>query len=160
MPRGTCTIYNWDGNENGHNIKTEFGVSLSDGAISTLLAWADAKERVSNESRLEDGKRTDIMTPTRFAARTISLEMHLIASDFGDLLAKERAFLAALTNSPEGIILLFEIYGQTLQYRLQYISCTQFAVYGGTLAKYAVRFEERVPNNGLQSRGFNSLSNE
>ena len=157
MPRGICTIYNWDGNESGHDIKAEFGVSLSDGAISALLAWPDVKERISNESRLEDGKRTDIMAPTRFSARNITLEMHLIASDFGDLLAKERAFLAALTYSPEGIILLFEIYGQTIQYRLQYISCTQFAVFGGTLAKYAVRFEERVPRNGLQTRDFSSI---
>jgi hypothetical protein len=146
MPRGTCTIYNGT----SHNIKNEYGVSLSDGAISTLLAWADTKERITNESRLEDGKRVDEFTPTKFAARTITLEMHLIAPDFATFLAHERAFIAALTASPL-ITLTFAIYGSTMRFRLRYLSCTQFAVYNGTLGKFAVRFEEPIPNNGQLS---------
>jgi len=156
MPRGTCTIYNWT---DTYDIKTTWGVSLSDGAISTLLAWPEAKQRISNESRLEDGKRTDIYTPTMFAARTITLEMHLIATDFPTFFANQKAFLEALTSSPEGIILTFSIYGQTLKYRLQYLSCTNFGVYNGTLGKFAVRFEERVPRNGVEPTTLN-LSNE
>ena len=47
--------------------------------------------------------------------------------------------------------------GRQLYTGVSYRHCL---VWRGTLAKYAVRFEERVPNNGLQTRGFNSLSNE
>lgn len=151
MPRGTCTIFNWNGS---HNIKSEFGVSLSDGAISTLLAPPAAKQRISNESRLENGKRVDTHTPTRFASRELNLEMHMIAATFHELVASYRAFFQMLTYSPEGIILEFsDIYGLSgsskLVYRLQYLSCTPFAVYNGTLAKFVVRFEERNPTWGI-----------
>jgi len=145
MPRGTCTIYNW---VDTYNLRTDFGISISDGGISTLLAPAPAKERVSNESRLEDGKRVDIDTPTRFQSRDITLEMHLIANSFEEYMSKWRSFLAAITASGEGIKLTYTIYGQSLVFYLQYISCTQFAVYNGQLGKFAVRFTERKPANG------------
>ena len=148
MPRGTCTIYNW---VDTYNLKDDFGISLSDGAISTLLSPPAAKERVSNESRLENGERIDIDTPTYFQSRDLTLEMHLIASSFEDYIAKWRSFLSAITATGEGIKLSFRIYEQTLVFDLQYVSCTQFAVYNGTLGKFAVRFTERVPMNGTAS---------
>ena len=144
MPRGTCTIYNWTST---YDIKTTWGVSLSDGAISTLLAPPAAKERVSNTSRLEHGKRVDIRIPTRYEARELTLEMHIIAPDYATFLTNYRAFFAALVSSPEGIILSFTIYGQTVKYRLQYLSCTPFAAYNGKMAKFSVRFIERQPSN-------------
>lgn len=151
MPRGKCEIYNWT---DTYDIKTTWGVSLSDGAISTLLAPPAAKERVSNTSRLENGKRIDNTTPMRYESRELTLEMHLIANDFPTLLANYRNFLEAITSSPEGIKLFFyNIYGLTssnkLQFNLKYLSCTPFAVYGGTLAKFAIRFVEENPNFGL-----------
>jgi len=146
MARVTCNIYNWS---HTYNLKTAFGVSLSDGALSSLLAPPAAKERISNESRLEDGKRIDIYSPTRFQARELTLEMHLIADDFGQFLTRWRAFLAALTASPQGIIMTVNAYGQTLTYTLQFLSCTQFAQYNGQLGKFAVRFSEQLPNNGV-----------
>ena len=145
MPRGTCTIYNW---EASYNLKEDFGISLSDGAISTLLAPPAAKERVSNESRLENGKRIDIYADTHFQDRELTLEMHLIADTFEQYIARWRAFLSAITATGQGIRLTYTIYGQAIQFDLQYLSCTQFAVYNGTLGKFAVRFVERSPRNG------------
>ena len=145
MPRGTCTIYNWEAT---YDLKTDFGVSLSDGAISTLLSPPAAKERVSNESRLEDGKRIDIYADTHFQARELTLEMHLIADTFEQFLARWRAFLAAITATGQGIRLTYTIYGQSMRFDLQYLSATQFGVYNGQLGKFAVRFVERQPSNG------------
>jgi hypothetical protein len=141
----TCTIYNW---VESYNLKTDFGISLSDGAVSTLLAPAPAKERISNESRLESGRRIDIYTPTRFQARELTLEMHLIADTFEQFLNRWRAFLAAITATGQGIRLVYTVYGQSLTFDLQYLSATQFAAYNGQLGKFAVRFVERNPNNG------------
>lgn len=146
MAQVNCSIYNWS---RTYNIKTTFGVSLSDGALSALLSPPAAKERISNESRLEDGKRIDIYTPTRFQSRELTLEMHLIADNFQQFLTRWRAFLAALTASPQGIIMTVVAYGQTLQYTLQFLSCTQFAQYNGQLGKFAVRFSEQLPTNGV-----------
>jgi hypothetical protein len=137
---------NWD-------LKNDFGVSLSDGAISTLLAPPALKERISNTSRLEKGRRVDIEAPVYFDSREITLEMHMIAPDFPTLLAQYRSFIDELTYSPQGVQLRFYgLYGITvstrLQFNLQFLSCTPFAVYGGTLAKFAVRFIERNPDLG------------
>ena len=154
MPRGTCTIFNWNGT---HDIKTEWGISLSDGAIATLLAPPAAKPRVENSSRLENGKRVDIRIPTRYEPREITLEMHLIAPNFNTFLTNYRGFFDAITASPEGIILTVGIYNKNIQYRLQYLSCTQFGVYNGTLGKFAVRFIEREPSNfGAIPTSFNA----
>ena len=159
MPRGICKIFNWDGSGTSYDIKQEWGVSLSDGAISTLLAPPAAKPRVSNESRLEDGKRVNVLSPVYFQSRELSLEMHLIAASFEDFLTKWRGFIAALNASGEGINLQFQIYGQTINYRLRYLSCTQFAAYNGTLGKFIVRFEESQPSNGTSSLTLGTTSN-
>lgn len=147
MPHGQLKIFNWAG-VNGDAFDL-FGVSLSDGAISTLLAPPAAKDRVSNESRLEDGKRVDIQAPTHFQARELTLEMHLIANTFEEFLTRWRAFLAAITATGQGIKLRYTIYGQQIEFNLQYLSATQFGVYNGQLGKFAVRFIERSPNNGV-----------
>lgn len=154
MPHGQLNIFNWAG-VNGDAFDL-FGVSLSDGAISTLLAPPAAKERVSNESRLENGKRVDIQAPTHFQAREITLEMHLIANTFEEFLSRWRAFLAAITATGQGIKLRYTIYGQQMEFNLQYLSATQFGVYNGQLGKFAVRFIERSPSNGVVSLTLNN----
>jgi hypothetical protein len=125
---------------------------LSNGALSALLAWPEVKERISNESRLEDGRRIDDTAPVRYQSRTITLEMHIIASSFDDFLTKERAFMHFLSDDPKGIRLeLYGVYGLTfvnrLTFNLKYLSCTQFGVYNGTLGKFAVRFIEPTTNS-------------
>ena len=144
MAQVTCYI---DNGAQAYNIKTSFGVSLSNGALSALLAPPAMKERISNESRLEDGKRIDTCAETHFQARELTLEMHLIADTFGQFLSRWRAFLAAIAVA-NGITMTVTAYGQTLTYNLHYLSCTQFGQYNGTLGKFAVRFAEAKPNNG------------
>lgn len=75
--------------------------------------------------------------------------MHLIANTFEEFLARWRAFLAAITATGQGIKLRYTIYGQQIEFNLQYLSATQFGVYNGQLGKFAVRFIERSPNNGV-----------
>lgn len=163
MPRGYVTFYNWHDDAihtNGRTggtwvLKTDFGASFADGSISVLLAPPAAKEMVTNESRLENGKRIDKTMPTKFQSRELTLEMHIIASSLSDLISKYRLLINELTYSPQGIILVYQNYdiGQQnqLTYRLKYLSCTQFAVYNGTLAKFAIRFIESNPQGGQSS---------
>lgn len=151
MPTGTCGISQRGVSNSYKNIWNEFGASLSDGALSALLAWPEVKERISNESRLEDGRRIDGNAPVHFQPRTITLEMHIIASSLTDFLEKERAFFHFLADNPRGIKLeLYGVYGlpynKLIAFNLQYLSCTQFGVYNGTLGKFAVRFIEAASN--------------
>ena len=156
MPHGQLNIFNWAGvNDDAFDL---YGVSLSDGAIATLLAPAAAKERVSNESRLESGKRIDIQAPTPFQARELTLEMHRIAATYEQFLTRYRAFMDAITATGQGILLSYTVYGQQIRFKLQYLSCTQFAAYNGQLAKFALRFVERTPGNGVVSLTLNGTN--
>lgn len=175
MPRGVSRFFNWHADAPAHpsapngggnwDLKADFGASLSDGAISTLLAPPAVKERVSNTSRLEDGKRIDIYNPVRWESRELTLEMHIIADSFTDLLEKYRSLIAELTYSPGGIKLFYSNYDLSssnatrLTFKLHYLSCTAFAVYGGTLAKFAVRFIEEKPSFGVPDQTTLNMNN-
>jgi hypothetical protein len=105
------------------------------------------KERITNESRLEKGKRIDTTVDTQFQSRDITLEMHIIADDFTTLCSYKKSLIETLSNK-EGIMMIVAAYGKTLYFNLHYVSCTQFAQYCGTLAKLAIRFTEAQPKNG------------
>lgn len=152
MPTGQLKIFNWDGTGTTYDAFTEWGVSLEDGAIGNLFTLPPMKERVTNTSRLEKGRRVNINAPVYFDSREVTLEMHIIASNYTDFLTKYRAFVEALNASPEGIIMQVFTFGTKIEFRLQYLSCTQFALYGGTLGKFALRFIERYPSLGLDVR--------
>jgi hypothetical protein len=139
MPAGQLYIYY------GGQYKdafTTWGVSLSDGALSNLMAFPPVKGRVSNESRLEHGKRVSNALP-RKASRDITLEMHMIAPNFSAFLTKYNSFVNVLAN---GEIRLKTSFQPNVVYHLYYISCTQFSQLNG-LAKFSLRLEEPNPNN-------------
>lgn len=141
MPHGELKINNidaWD----------VWGVSLEDGAYGTLLSPPAVKARVENSSRLEKGKRI-IPTETFYDSREVTLEMHLHAPDYATFLSRYRAFLAAITGQ-QGFAMQYKPYGQTLYFNMMYLSCTQFAAYNGTLAKFSLRLVEPQPNLGVE----------
>jgi hypothetical protein len=121
---------------------TTWGVSFEDGTLSNLLSFPATKQRVSNESRLEHGKRVVNVSP-RVASREISLEMHLIAPDFATFLTRLDSFTALLEA---GDIELRTSWRPDTVYHLQYLSCTQFSHIQG-LAKFILRLEEPNPTN-------------
>lgn len=172
MPRGYAYFFNWHSDAEAHSMeggnwdfKADFGVSFSDGAISTLLAPPAVKERVSNTSRLEDGKRIDIYSPVHWEPRELTLEMHIIADSFTDLLDKYRRLIKELTYSSEGIKLFYANYNLPnsnsvrLTFRLHYLSCTQFSAYNGSLAKFAIRFIEPKPSFGVPDAATLTMDN-
>jgi len=145
MPRGYLDII-IDGQDQ-YDGYDDWGLSLSNGAISTLLAPPATKQRVSNTSRLEDGKRTDITTPVRYEARELTLEMHIVAPTFDAFLTKYRSFINTISKA-KTIYFQYNNYGKWMRFNFKYLSCQQFGVYNGTLGKFAVRFEESNPKLG------------
>jgi hypothetical protein len=115
--------------------------------LSALLAPCAVKERITNESRLEKGKRIDTTAETQYQSRDLTLEMHIIASNLATLQQYKTNLINDLSNK-EGVMFVVSAYGKILRYTLFYVSCTQFAQYGGTLAKLAIRFTEPQPNDG------------
>ena len=145
MANVTCNILVGQAHK---NLKTSYGTSLSDGALSALLAPCAVKERITNESRLEKGKRIDTTVEKQYQPRDLTLEMHIIASNLTTLQQYKTNLINDLSNK-EGVRFIVNAYGKTFYYTLFYVSCTQFAQYGGTLAKLAIRFTEPQPNDGV-----------
>lgn len=135
MPAGQLII-------NGMDAFAMWGVSLSDGAKAVLMQPVALKERVSNESRLEHGKRY-INTATKKASREFTLEMHMTSSSWSDYLAKYAAWNEMLMNGTLNIVTSWQA---GVVYKCLYVSCTQFAEYGG-LAKFAIRLVEPNPDD-------------
>ena len=130
MPAGQLYI-------NGYDAYTTWGVSLSDGAKAVLMQPVPLKERVSNASRLEHGKRY-INTGLKQDSREITLEMHMTSSSWEDYLAKYAAWNTMLMG---GTLNITTSWQSGVTYKCLYLSCAQFAEYAG-LAKFALRLVE------------------
>lgn len=135
MPAGQLYI-------NGHDAYTTWGVSLSDGAKAVLMQPVSLKERVSNESRLEHGKRY-INTMLKKDSREFTLEMHMTSKSWSDYLTKYAAWNNLLMGGELNIRTSWQ---SGVVYKCLYVSCAQFAEYAG-LAKFALRLIEPNPND-------------
>lgn len=148
MPRGSLDILVYDGqNYTRYDAWETWQLALSNGAISTLLSPPAVKERVSNASRLEDGKRVDMTAPVYYDSRELTLEMHLLAPNFQTYVSRYQSFFNTISKAKD-IYFQFHIYNRWLRFHFVYLSCQQFGVYNGTLGKFAVRFSEPNPSMG------------
>lgn len=133
---------------NGKDAYTEWGVFLLDGSKSTLMMPAATKSLITNESRLQHGKRvvrTDKAgnSLVRVAARDVTLQFGLTANDSDTLVSRFNAFMSELE---QGLVRLETTSLPTMVFRLDFVSCTSFAQYD-TLAKYAIKFNEPNPKD-------------
>lgn len=134
---------------NGHDAHAEWGAYLLDGGVSALMAPAGAKSLVTNESRLEDGKRTVATDKSgnslmRLSARDVTLPLAIRADGYGDLLRKQQGLIGELMKG-KAEVETGELPGVT--FRLDYVSCTQYSQLRGGLAKFSIKFNEPNPND-------------
>ena len=133
------------------NDNTLNGVKMGDGFRETLYAPLELKEFVSNQSRLEHGKRV-IVTGTndnslaRYASRNITLEFCVIGDDESDFGTKKNALFTELYK---GEVKLEPTELGTDVFHLIYTGKT--STYSCGLSKRAckvkVSFDEPNPNN-------------
>lgn len=133
---------------NGKDAYTKWGVFLLDGGVSALMTPSQLKTYISNESRLQHGKRvirTDEQgnSLTRVSARDITLSFGLKARDRVTLNSNFSGFMQELES---GLVRLECAYLPSVIFKLDYVSCTSFAQYE-TLAKYAIKFNEPNPKD-------------
>lgn len=126
---------------NGKNARAEWGVVTTGNTLSALLAPAGLKERVSNESRLEHGRRTDNSAP-RTAARELNLEIQMTARNPEQFYARHEAFCAELQK---GAIDLYLSDRPTVVYHLDYNSCTQYTQFRRGMATLSLKVTETNP---------------
>ncbi len=128
---------------NGKNAKTEWGVLTTVNTLSALLAPVSLKERVSNESRLEHGRRTDNSNP-KVAARELNLEIQMIADSEAQFYARHEAFCAELEK---GVIDMYLSDRPTVVYHFDYNSCTQYTQFRRSMATLSLKVTEPNPKD-------------
>ena len=110
---------------NGKNARTQWGVLTTANTLSTLLAPVSLKERVSNESRLEHGKRMDNTNP-KVASRDLNLGIQVTQEGTTDMYLSDRP---------------------TVVYHFLYISCTQYTQFRRGIATLSLKVTEYNPKD-------------
>lgn len=129
---------------NNNDAYTNYGVSMGDKFIDTIEAPLELKPFIENESRLNHGK-TVIVSNVKYAAREITLNFHIKATDLSTLQTKKAAFLAVLYAGN----LTIKIKDRSEVYHLRYIGKNAaFALSkSGRSCKLSARFSEDNPSN-------------
>ena len=135
MPKGQLKINKKDAYE-------EWGISLTDGAMSALMTPPPMKDFVSNESRLEHGKRILYDYP-RMADRDVSLPIHLTAKSQDEFIMRYEKFCNDVLM--QGYLELWTEYQPTTIYRLNYLSCRQFQAFMDGIGKFILTLNEPNP---------------
>ena len=136
MPAGLLYI-------NGNDAYTTWGISLSDTAMSALMTPPAPKDRITNESRLEHGRRVINDNPKK-AAREVTLDMHMTAASSADFLTRYAAFCSVLAD---GQLNITTAYQPNVTYKMLYVSCTQYSEFLFKVAKFSLRLLEPNPND-------------
>lgn len=125
------------------DIYEEYGMSLEDTALSTLMTPAANKERAKNRSRLRHGEEI-AGTLERKDSREITLPFHISAPTK----AKCLAYYDKLCNILEhGTIDIMTVYQPGVVYRCKYENCQSFSEFMLEMMKFTLRLEEPNPNN-------------
>ena len=137
--RGSFTI-------NGYDTYSTWGVILAENSVEQFIAPPPLKEYITNDSALENG--TQVLTESaalpRVAARNLTVEVNILATNNADFRTK----LAAFTTVLKGGVLTIRLTDHTAEYfHCLYQSCTQFTDYNGRVAKFALRLIEPNPAN-------------
>ena len=130
---------------NGQDAYTAWGVSMGDNFIDNIETPAALKNYVTNESRLEHGKRviTDISV-MKVASRDITLQFHIFGDTPSKYLQNKKAFQNVLYAGIVDIQIPSrgnEVYH--LLYQGKQVSFSQTATEG----KLSAKFEEPNPIN-------------
>lgn len=125
---------------NGKDAYEEWGISLSEGALTALLAPPAMKDVIVNESRLNNGK--DVINVAKVASRQITLELHFTAQSKDDFLVKYLSFCEELKS---GVLDIKTHYQPNIVYRCLYLSCSQFKQFNLGIAKFSLKLDEYNP---------------
>lgn len=129
----------------------DYGVSLSETAVSKLMTPAPNKDHTENESALQHGKRVmRDTTAVKKKERNISLELNIYGKNQTDFLYNYGNFCNNILD--KGFFDIKTIYVPNTVYRLTYLDCTQFEEFRLELGKFVLNVNEPDPTN----RGVNS----
>ena len=127
---------------NGEDASIMYGVTLIDTSVDELLKPASMKDFVTNESRIDNGKRMVYDMP-RLASRELTISFGILGADPFDFQTKKANFVALLQNEE------IELYVPALGEEYYHLRFTKPATYAQsrthTHCKMACKFIEANP---------------
>lgn len=123
----------------------DYGITLIRGWREALKGVLTPKSYVSNESRLENGKRITIPTldSVRYKSRDVSIQMLLEGTTADDYLDKLDSFQDVLA----GAIKLRVPCLKNRVYTLVYSDCSKYGDYGDKRGIFTLKFTEPNPTD-------------
>lgn len=118
-------------------------MSLASKGLSALMTPAPQKDIIKNKSRLEHGARINNHNP-RVDERDVTVEFHISADNEADFFDKYARLCAVLE---QGNLIINTSYQAGVYYKMQYVSCSQFAEYLFGIAKFTLRLTEPNPKD-------------
>lgn len=126
---------------NGKDAYATWGMRLADGAMNVLLQPAEAKDLITNESRILSGKqvvnRTNVLKDRSFA-----LPINVYASGYKQFYERIEAFVNELLS---GTATMTVSYLPGVKYKVNYISFNPLSQLRGELGKIIVKLNEPNP---------------
>lgn len=110
-------------------------------SLSALMTPPPLKDAISNESRIEDGKRV-FHTGRKVADRDITLVMQMSARNETEFFANYQSFCEELKK---GRLVIWTKYQPNVYYKCDYMNCTQFTQFMRGIAKFSLRLNEPNP---------------
>lgn len=127
---------------NGKDAYVEWGLSLSDTALSALLTPAGMKDPIENKSRALNGKK--IISIPRQDERNLSLEVHFCAKTKDVFWQRYKSFCDELAK--EVLEIKISLLPDVV-FRTTYVNCTQFSQFMQGIAKFTLRLNEPDPTD-------------
>lgn len=129
---------------NGKDAYTTYGIFLAENALSTLMTPPSVKDYISNESRLEHGKRVSYEN-VRLGERELTLSFNMHAKDKDTFLSNYAKFCDEVLS--KGKIELRTSLLPNVWFRCIYVSCNQFSQFRRELASFSLKLNEPDPSN-------------
>jgi hypothetical protein len=132
---------------NGHDAYETWGVIMDDSSLSALMTPAANKEYISDESRLQHGRRM-LTSNVKKDARDLSLRLEIWADNRTAFYTRYSAFCSVLDS---GVLHIKTKYQSGVVYKCIYQSCQQYTQFRGKVGKFALRLIEPNPTDRAES---------
>ncbi|MCQ2257824.1 MAG: hypothetical protein MJZ41_07525 [Bacteroidaceae bacterium] len=131
---------------NGEDAYENFGASLGENALVSLMTPVPNKSYLENKVATQDGKQVLISEelPALMDERDVALDINIEARDVFAMLENYRGLCEVLNK---GAVTLSTSFEPNKVYRLNYLSCSQMRTFFKGKAVFSIRFNEPNPAN-------------
>lgn len=128
---------------NGKDAYSNWGVTLDDTSLSSLMTPPASKDFTENKSRSIDGKQVLVKNP-RVDERDFTLQINLTAPSRSVFVSRYNSFCQELAT---GKLDISTIYLPGVTFKTIYKSCRQFTQFNGQIGKFILSLNEPNPTD-------------